>query len=111
MTTRTLAGTLLVLLLQSLLPGQRTGTVRGKVTLASTGDPLHRATVRVGRTGRSSESKQNTTYEITGLPPGTYTVQAHLHSLSDQTGIATILAGQTATVDFVLSLSAVKQSV
>jgi iron complex outermembrane receptor protein len=111
MTSRTLASTLLVLLLQSLLPGQNTGTVRGKVTIASTGDPLHRATVRVGRTGRSAETGEDGSYEITGLPPGTYTVQAHLHSLSDQTGTATIVAGQTATVDFALSISAVKQSV
>jgi len=102
----------LVSLLASLpAVGQSTGTLRGTVTIQSTGDPLHHATITVSRVGRVVETGEDGKYEITGLPPGTYSVLAHLHSLSDQTKILTISAGQTATADFALRLEPLKQSI
>jgi iron complex outermembrane receptor protein len=91
--------------------GQGAGTLSGTVTLQATGDPLHHATITVSRIGRVAETGDDGRYEITGLPPGTYSVLAHLHSLSDEAKTVTISAGQTATVDFALRLEPLKQSI
>ncbi|MBI1787893.1 MAG: TonB-dependent receptor [Acidobacteria bacterium] len=100
-------------LITGALPGlaQNTGTLRGQVTLEATGSPLHHATITVGRLARRVETKDDGTYEITGLPPGAYTVTAHMHALSDASQTAQIAAGGTATADFTLRLAAVKEAI
>ncbi|MCL4849953.1 MAG: TonB-dependent receptor [Bryobacteraceae bacterium] len=90
--------------------GQESGTLRGTVTLAATGDPLHHATITVSRAGRIAETGEDGKFEITGLPTGTYSILAHLQSLSDESKTITIAAGETVTVDFSLRLSPLKQS-
>jgi iron complex outermembrane receptor protein len=90
--------------------GQSTGVLRGTVTLSASGDPLHRATITVSRAGRTAETGEDGTYQIPDLPPGTYSVLAHLQSLSDETKTVTVAPGQTVTLDFALRLSPVKQS-
>lgn len=92
------------------LYGQVTGTLRGTVTLAATGDPLHRATITVSRVGRVAETGEDGRYEITGLPVGVYSVLVHLQSLSDESKTVTITSGATATADFVLNLSIQRQA-
>ncbi len=92
------------------LYAQGTGSVRGTVTLESSGDPLHHATVTVSRTGRVVETGEDGKFEITGLPPGTYSIHAHLQSLSGEVQSVTIRAGESASVDFKLRLAAVRQS-
>jgi iron complex outermembrane receptor protein len=104
-----LAGMVLTLLPLSAL-GQGTGTLRGTVTLAASGDPLHRATVTVSRLGRVAETGEDGKYEIAGLPTGTYSVLVHLQSLSDESKTVTVVAGENATADFALRLSALRQS-
>ena len=74
----------LFLFLLQCLNAQQTGAVRGTVTLESSGDPLHHATVTVSRTGRVGETGEDGKYEISGIPPGTYSIHAHLQSLSDE---------------------------
>jgi iron complex outermembrane receptor protein len=101
-----------IALAMSLVPvwGQNTGTLRGTVTLAATGDPLHRATITVSRVGRIAETGEDGKYEITGLPVGVYSVLVHLQSLSDESKTVTITAGDTVTADFVLNLSIQRQA-
>lgn len=102
----------LLLLVLSLAIGaqETTGTLSGKVVLESNGSPLRNAMITVSRTGKLSESESDGAYTIKGIPPGTYTVLAHLQSLSDETKTVTITAGQTTTLDFSLKLSPVVQS-
>jgi iron complex outermembrane receptor protein len=104
------AAILLTILAAPAAQAQSAGTLRGTVTLAATGDPLHRATVTVSRVGRVAETGEDGTYEIAGIPEGTYTVLVHLQSLSDESKTVSIVAGQTARADFALRLAPLKQS-
>lgn len=54
-----------------------TGTVRGKVTSGSTGDPLHRVQVTlVGAPTRPAVTDTRGEFEIADVPPGRYTIAA-----------------------------------
>jgi iron complex outermembrane receptor protein len=88
-----------------------TGTLRGTVTLASTGEPLHRASVMVVQLRRTAETEPDGTYEFQDLPPGTYEVTAHTAALADARKTVTIAAGQTATVDFSLRFATVHERI
>lgn len=92
-------------------PGQPTGTIRGRVTLQATGDPLRRVSVLVSPLGRKAETGADGAYELSGIPPGRYEIMAHLHPLSDLRRTVDVAAGGTATVDFALSLAPVHESV
>jgi iron complex outermembrane receptor protein len=87
------------------------GTVRGRVTLEASGDPLHRATVRLVQLRRTIETEEDGTYEFREVPPGTYEVSAHTAALSDERKTVTIVSGQTATVDFSLRLAPVREQI
>lgn len=87
------------------------GSIRGKITLAANGSPVHGATITVSRTGRTSISNDDGTYEVLGLAPGSYQVVVHLQSLTDQSKSVTIPQdGGNATADFALQLAAVKET-
>lgn len=87
------------------------GAIRGKITLAANGDPVHGATVTVSRTGRTAVSNDDGVYEVTGLAPGSYQVVVHLQSLTDQSKIVDVASdGTPATADFSLQLAAVKET-
>lgn len=87
------------------------GTLRGTVTLAANGDPLHKATVMVVQLRRNAETNEQGQYEFTNLPPGTYEVVAHTTALTDARQTVTIAAGQIATADFALRLATVREQV
>lgn len=89
---------------------QGTGSVKGTVTLESSGDPLHHASVTVSRSGRVVETGEDGKFEIRGIAPGTYSIHAHLQSLSDEVKTVTIRAGEAVTVDFKLRLASLRQS-
>jgi iron complex outermembrane receptor protein len=89
----------------------QTGTLRGTVTLEATGSPLHKATVRIVQLGLTAETNEAGEYLITGIPPGTYEVSAHMTALTDQRQTVIITAGGTATADFSLRLSPVREQI
>lgn len=97
--------------LYSVLLGQDTGTIRGTVVLNEKGTPVHGASVIAGPIGRTAETNDDGIYEIRGLPPGTYRVAAHMHSMTDQAQTVTVTAGEAATADFKLRISPVHQEV
>ncbi|MEZ5398378.1 MAG: TonB-dependent receptor [Bryobacteraceae bacterium] len=101
---------LLLFLLCTAAFGQSGGTLKGAVTLDSTGEPLHHATITISRTGKTAETDDDGKYEIIGLPPGNYSVLVHLQSLSDESKTVTIQEGEAATVDFSLRLSPMRTS-
>ncbi|MEZ5401065.1 MAG: TonB-dependent receptor [Bryobacteraceae bacterium] len=84
---------------------QETGSIKGTVTLADTGEPLHRATVSINRTSRVAETGEDGAYEIADLAPGEYTLLVHLQSLSDTTQSVVVTARQAVVVDFALKLA------
>ena len=87
------------------------GVVSGKVTVAANGQALHNATVHLSPSGRSVQTNEDGVFMFAGVLPGTYTVIAHMHSLSDDKREIQVSAGRTATVDFALKLSPVRESI
>ncbi|MGH9841390.1 MAG: TonB-dependent receptor, partial [Blastocatellia bacterium] len=86
------------------------GTLRGKVVLAN-GDPLHNVKVTIIQLKRSTETKEDGTYEFQNVPPGRYDIAAHLERTPDILQKADISAGGTVVADFEIRLEAVREQV
>ena len=103
---------LLVGALAALLAGQTTGSISGTVVLDESGNPLHGASVLVFELGRTTVTEPDGTYSLQDLPPGTYHVHAHMHSLfTDSDQVVQVAAGEDATLDFRLTISTVKEEI
>lgn len=84
--------------------------IEGTVTFAGNGQPLHGATVLLSPGGRLAESDDQGRYRFEGLTPGQYTLLAHVHALADEKKTVAVRAGETATVDFALRISPLRES-
>jgi iron complex outermembrane receptor protein len=80
------------------------GTISGRVTFETGGDPVHGATVVVVGARRTATTGDDGKYEIVNVPPGTYEVVAQRAQLSTVRQTATVTVGQTTTLDFKLSV-------
>lgn len=87
------------------------GVIRGVVTLAGRGNPMPQTTVTLVPLGLETETDSAGEYRFDNVPAGTYGVLAHMHSLTDERKTVTLAAGETATVDFALSLRPVREAV
>ena len=101
----------ILLLISAAALGQTAGAVRGRVTLGGTGSSLHNADVLIPRLGLKTGTGEDGSFEFKSVPAGTWDVLAHMHSLGDQRRAVEVQAGGTATVDFELSLSPVREQV
>src|SRR5262245_44344648 len=90
---------------------QSNGTLSGKVTLGSTEKPLHNVMVTIIQLKRSVETDENGAYEFQDVPAGSYDVTAHLDQAADVVKTVQISAGGTATADFQIELSVVREQV
>ncbi|MDX2044619.1 MAG: TonB-dependent receptor [Acidobacteriota bacterium] len=90
---------------------QSGGTLRGKVTLANNGDPVHNVKVTIIQLRLSTETAEDGTYEFKNVPAGKYDVSAHLERTPDILTKAEISNGQTITADFEIRLEAVREQV
>jgi len=96
----------------SLVFAQTTGgTVSGKVILESTGAPLHGAEVVVIGARRTATTSEAGQFELTNVAPGTYEVLAQREHFSAARQSVTVVAGQTVTLEFKLSMDAVHEEV
>jgi TonB-linked SusC/RagA family outer membrane protein len=86
------------------LSAQSTGTVTGRVVEGTTREPLAGATVSVAQ--RSTVSGEDGRFTITGVSAGTQTVQASRIGYGTARQQVAVAAGQTATVELVMSSSA-----
>ena len=89
---------------------QETGAVRGTVTLEEYG-PVHGAVVLFVGTGKFALTDGQGRFAIDGVPAGSYDVLAQRELLTAGRQTVTVLPGGTATVDFELSLSPVREDV
>ncbi len=89
---------------------QQTGVIEGTVTIGA-GQTVHNADVVILRTHFHTGSNEEGKFSFAGLPPGTYELVAHAHGLSDARKRVELQAGATQRVDFVLSLSPVREQV
>ena len=89
---------------------QETGTVRGTVILEETGDPVDGAVILILGTGAFTFTDDGA-FEFTDVPAGEYVVSAQREHLATVQQPVTVAGGETASVDFTLSLSPVREEV
>jgi iron complex outermembrane receptor protein len=87
------------------------GSLRGVVTLESSGKPVHGVIITILQLKRSVESNDEGVYEFTGVPAGTYDVVAHLDRVPDVVQSVQVSAGVTANADFQMRLRIVGEQV
>ena len=108
-TTRLAAALAAAAFLAMPVRAQETGAVGGTVTLTENGGVVHGAVVLVVGAGAVGLTDEQGAFEIEGVPPGSYEVVAQREHLSAARRMVTVAAGETATIDFVLGLSAVHE--
>ncbi|KAF0250319.1 MAG: iron complex outermembrane recepter protein [bacterium] len=94
---------LAVFIFPSLVYAQN-GTIQGTVILQESNNPLHDVVVILGQLKRSTQTKDDGTYVFENIPPGNYTVIAHLDRFPDTSANITVKLGETSTLDLALSL-------
>src|ERR1044072_7351813 len=87
------------------------GSIRGKVILSDGGTPLHNVIVNLVQLKRSVETDEDGAYEFQNIPPGTYTILAHMEGFPDQTQQVRVTAGGSTTLDFNMRLAGLKEEV
>ncbi len=106
------SGVLAVALIAAAVPiqAQETGTLRGTVSLVETGDPVDGAVILILGTGAFTFT-DNGAFEFTDIPAGAYMVTAQREHLTTVQESVTVAAGETASVDFALTLSPLREEV
>jgi iron complex outermembrane receptor protein len=85
----------------------QTGTITGRVTEVSAGDPLPGANVVVEGTTFGAAADADGNFIILNLPAGTYTVTASVIGYTPMSQGVTVLAGETVTMTFTLEPTAI----
>jgi TonB-dependent receptor len=100
-------GTLLLCVLFGLNPStshaQETGSIEGTVTSAEDDGPLEAVSVVIAALQRGAATDRDGRFSIRNVPVGTYEIAVSYIGRSVQRSEVTVEAGQTATVDFVLT--------
>jgi iron complex outermembrane receptor protein len=89
----------------------QTGTLRGKVTLADNGNPLHDVSITIVKLKLSAETDENGNYAINNVPVGTWAVHAHLESFPDTVQTVTVNSNESVTADFQMKLRGIREQV
>jgi TonB-dependent SusC/RagA subfamily outer membrane receptor len=97
-----------LLILPAAGQAQNAGTVTGQVTAADTGQPLAGVQVIVDGTTIGILTDQTGRYRLTSVPVGARRLRAVFIGLGPVTKPVTVVEGETATVDFELSQSAIE---
>jgi TonB-linked SusC/RagA family outer membrane protein len=99
-------GALCSLWLASAASAQQTG-ISGRVTDASTGEPVVAAQVSVVGTNLGAQTNAEGVYTVRGVAPGTVTLRVLSIGYAEQTQQVAVTAGQTATANFELRSTAI----
>ena len=105
---RYITGMLVTVLWTLPLHAQQTGTVRGRVTDASSQQPLVGVMVTVA--DHRVLSQNDGRYEVSGLAPGAVTVHARMLGYAPVMQSVTVEAGQMATADLAMAPQAISLS-
>ncbi len=101
----TIAALLAVACLSPLSAQAQTGTIRGRVTDATSQQPLAGAVVSFG--SRSAQTQPNGQYVLSGVPTGTDSLRARLIGYTATSRSVTVRGGQTVDADVTLAPQAV----
>ena len=111
MKTCRLVSAVVFLLLPLFAAAQTGGTIGGSVSLKSNGTALHNAAVRIVQLGRVTDTREDGTYQLTDVPPGTYDVIVTMPAMDGATQSVTVQAGAATTANFTLALASVRSEV
>ncbi len=92
------------------IDAQSTGRIEGLVAHAD-GRLVHHATVMIAQTGRTVHSDHDGRYVLEDLAPGTYDLFAYAASYTSQVRMIRVSPGTSETVNLVLQLSPIRDSV
>ncbi|MBI4893060.1 MAG: TonB-dependent receptor [Acidobacteria bacterium] len=87
------------------------GSIHGLVTLTESGAALHGATVLVTPGSRLAETDEKGEFTFRGLPPGRYTLVAHMHALTGEKVILSVVAGEQSEIIIPLGVSPLRESI
>ena len=88
---------------------QDTGTVRGEVTFAASGEPVHGAVVLVLGPSLVALTEEDGVFEIQDVPAGTYEILAQREHLTAARQTVAVQAGHAVVVDFRLDLTTIHE--
>jgi iron complex outermembrane receptor protein len=77
--------------------GQSAGSLKGTVTIEDKNTPLHNVIVTIVQLKRSVETDDGGSYEFRQVPPGSYTLLAHLEGFPDAVLSVRVESGITTT--------------
>lgn len=86
---------------------QQTGQVTGRVTSASTGEPIVGAQIVVQGTGIGTLTNARGQYLLLSVPTGSQTIQVTRLGYATESQVVTVTAGQAATANFELNTEAI----
>ena len=96
--------------LTALAQSSGTATVKGTVTLGTTGKPVHNVMITVLQLKRTVTTDDDGHYQFTDLPYGKYDLVAQLDRVPDVVRAADLTSGD-ATVDFQIELTSLREEV
>ncbi|MBI4460662.1 MAG: TonB-dependent receptor [Acidobacteria bacterium] len=102
---------ILGLFLAAVAFGQDDGSVRGTVTLAGEGTPLHGVRLRLLRLNRTATTDEQGNYSFENVPAGTYSLTAQMEGFRDISVAVTVQPGATSQADAQLRLIGPTQEV
>ncbi|HSE96715.1 MAG TPA: TonB-dependent receptor, partial [Blastocatellia bacterium] len=112
---RYITGILIWVFITSINPAplfaQSGGTLRGVVTVQDQTTALHNVIVSILQLKRSVETNEAGAYEFNNLPPGTYTVLAHLEGFPDVIKTVQVADTGVVTLDFQLRVSGPREQI
>ncbi|HWN08518.1 MAG TPA: TonB-dependent receptor [Pyrinomonadaceae bacterium] len=98
-------------LLSSAAMGQAGASLKGRVTLGESGQPIHNVLITIRQLKRTVGTDEQGNYEFQNLPPGRYDVIAHLDRVPDIVRTTQITAGNPTTLDFRVELGGLREEV
>ncbi|MGQ0641783.1 MAG: TonB-dependent receptor domain-containing protein [Gemmatimonadaceae bacterium] len=87
--------------------GQQTGTISGRVIVEGSGQPLEGAQVYLVGTALGSRTAANGRYTIANVTAAQHRVRAQMIGFRPMEQTATVVAGQTATLDYAMKQQAI----
>ena len=87
------------------------GSIRGRITSQINGQPLHGVSIQLATLNRTAETDDNGDFSFSNIPAGRYTLITHIEGFSDQTRAVAVIAGETLTADFQMSILSLREEV
>ncbi|HET9532262.1 MAG TPA: TonB-dependent receptor [Blastocatellia bacterium] len=109
--TGNLVWVLILSSLSSTVLAQSGGTLRGVITAQGQDTALHNVIVSIVQLKRSVETNDAGLYEFTDVPPGTYSVLAHLEGFPDIVKTVQVTGSGVTTLDFQMRLAGPREQI